>query len=153
MGNWLYNNKEVTEDNIPEGSIGFVYVIRHIPTEKYYIGKKTLSSIRNVRLGKRELQQIKEERKKVGMSGRLPSKKRVSKYNNWKEYYSSNEIIKEMVSAGKADEFERSIIRFCNSRKSLSYYEIKYQILHNVLEDDNSWNENIGGKYFKRDLI
>lgn len=153
MGNWLYNNKEITESDIPDNAIGFVYLIRHTPSKKYYIGKKSLSSNRNVLIGKRELQRIKEERKKLGIPGRLPVKKKVSKYSNWKEYYSSNEIIKKMVSADKSDEFERHIIRFCSSRKSLSYYELKFQIMYNVLEDDNSWNENILGKYFKKDLI
>ena len=60
MLNWLWNGNDVTEDVIPESAVGFVYKIEHIPTGKYYIGKKSLQSVRNVKIGVRELQRIKE---------------------------------------------------------------------------------------------
>ena len=61
--NWLYENKEVTEEVIPEDAAGFVYMITHIPTGRYYIGKKSLESVRNVKIGKRELERIRQQRK------------------------------------------------------------------------------------------
>lgn len=153
MNYWLYENKEVTENDIPDEAVGFVYKIIHEPTGKYYIGKKSLSSSRTVKIGKRELQTIKQERKENKISGRLPTKKVVRKTSDWVDYYSSNITIKNMVKEGKANEFKRIILQFCNSKKALTYYELKTQIQYNVLEDDNSLNENILGKYFRKDLI
>jgi hypothetical protein len=35
----------------------------------------------------------------------------------------------------------------------MTYYELKYQLLENVLERDDSYNSNIMGKFFRRDLL
>ncbi len=119
MSNWLWNGNDVTEDVIPEGAVGFIYMIEHIPTGKYYIGKKSLESVRNVKIGVRELQRIREERKLAGIRGSLP---------------------------------KRSVLQFCYSKKSLSYYEVHHQFKYNVLSDDNSLNGNILGKFYRKDL-
>ena len=124
MSNWLWQGNDVTENDIPEEAVGFIYMITHIPTGKYYIGKKSLESVRNVKIGKRELQKIKEERKAAGIGGRAPLKKKVRKVSDWEKYYSSNEWINEQVKEGNESEFKRKIIQFCNSKKSLSYYEV-----------------------------
>ena len=151
--NWLYKEVEVTEDTIPEEAVGFVYKIIHIPSGKYYIGKKSLSSVRTLKLGKRELLKIKEERKVNKMPGPAPKKKKVRKASDWETYYSSNEWITEQVKDGKVGEFMREIIQFCNSKKSLSYYEIYWMFKYDVLADENSLNGNISGNYFRKDLV
>jgi hypothetical protein len=51
--NWLHNGKEVTEEMVPDGAVGFIYMITHIPSGKYYIVKKSLESVRNVKIGVR----------------------------------------------------------------------------------------------------
>jgi len=151
--NWLQNGTEVTEDIIPDEAVGFIYMITHVPSGKYYIGKKSLESVRTVKIGKRELQKIKEERKAVGMGGRAPLKKKVRKASDWGNYYSSNEWIKEQVKEGKEGEFKREIIQFCNSKKSLSYYEVYWMFKHDILLDDNCLNGNISGKFYRKDLV
>jgi hypothetical protein len=151
--NWLQKGIEVAEDIIPDEAVGFIYIITHIPSGKYYIGKKSLESVRTVKIGKRELQKIKEERKAVGMGGRAPLKKKVRKASDWEKYYSSNEWINEQVKEGKADEFKREIIQFCNSKKSLSYYEVYWMFKYDVLLDDNCLNGNISGKFYRKDLV
>lgn len=151
--NWLHNEKEVTEEMVPDGAVGFIYMISHIPTGKYYIGKKSLESVRNVKIGVRELAKIKQERKAAGMGGRAPAKKKIRKSSDWEKYYSSNEWINKQVKEGKEEEFKREIIEFCYSKKSLSYLEVYYQFKHNVLSNENSINENILGKFFKKDTL
>lgn len=149
---WSYENITVTEDTIPDGAVGFVYKITHIPTNKFYIGKKALASVRRVKLGKKELQLIKDARKLEKKGGRLPSKKTVRKDSGWVDYYSSNTTIQEMVKDGKADEFQRDIIRFCFSKKALTYWELYYMFKYDVLANENSFNDNIEGRYFRKDL-
>jgi hypothetical protein len=151
--NWLHNEKEVTEEMVPDGAVGFIYMIIHIPTGKYYIGKKSLESVRNVKIGVRELAKIKQERKAAGMGGRAPIKKKVRKSSDWEKYYSSNEWIIKQVKEGKETEFKREIIEFCYSKKALSYLEVYYQFKYNVLSNENSINENILGKFFKKDTL
>jgi hypothetical protein len=150
---WHLGDKEVTEDYIPDEAVGFVYKITHIPTGKYYIGKKSLESIRTVKIGVRELKKLKEERKAAGIGGRAPLKKKVRKASDWEKYYSSNEWIIEQVKEGKETEFKREIIQFCNSKKSLSYYEVYWMFKYDVLSDDNCLNGNISGKFYRKDLV
>jgi hypothetical protein len=149
---WSFNGNVVTPDDVPDGMIGFVYKIIHLPTNRYYIGKKSLTSTRRIKMGKRELAVLKAARKIEGISGRLPSKKEVRKPSDWETYYGSNDWIREQVKLGNANEFTREIIQFCHSKKSLSYWEMYWQFQYNVLNDTTSLNENIGGRFFHRDL-
>jgi len=151
--NWLYKNKEINLDDMPEDAVGFVYKIIHNPTGKYYIGKKSLESVRTVKIGKRELEKIKVERKELRLRGSAPKKKTVRKISDWETYYSSNEWINEEVKRGKKDEFIREILQFCNSKKALSYYEVEWMFRCDVLRDENSLNGNISGKWFRKDLV
>jgi hypothetical protein len=151
--NWLYKNKEINLDDMPEDAVGFVYKIIHNPTGKYYIGKKSLESVRTVKIGKRELEKIKVERKELRLRGSAPKKKTVRKISDWETYYSSNEWINEEVKRGKTGEFSREILQFCNSKKALSYYEVEWMFRCDVLRDENSLNGNISGKWFRKDLV
>jgi hypothetical protein len=133
---WLYEGNIVTEEYVPVGAVGFVYKIIHTPTGRYYIGKKSLTSTRRLAPLKGQ------KRKRV-----------VTKSSDWEKYYSSNDWIKEQIKEGNAEEFSREIIQYCFSKKSLTYYEIYWQFHYNVLADDNAINENLMGKFYRRDLL
>jgi hypothetical protein len=149
---WIFADKLVTVDDIPENAHGFIYRIVHIPTGRFYIGKKSLTSSRTKKIGKRELVKIKEERKANGISGRLPSKRVVKSDSDWMDYFSSNEWIKGEVKAGKGEEFSREILQFCHSKKNLSYWETWWQFHYDVLNNENSLNDNVGGRYYRKDV-
>ena len=149
---WIFADKLVTVDDIPENAHGFIYRIVHIPTGRFYIGKKSLTSSRTKKIGKRELVKIKEERKANGISGRLPSKRVVKSDSDWMDYFSSNDWIKGEVKAGKSDEFSREILQFCHSKKNLSYWETWWQFHYDVLNNENSLNDNVGGRYYRKDV-
>lgn len=133
---WLCEGNVVTEENVPIGSVGFVYKIIHTPTQRFYIGKKSLTSTRTLK----------------PLAGKL-RKRKVTKSSDWEKYYSSNDLIKEMVKDGKGEEFSREIIQYCFSKKSLSYWETYYQFKYDVLNDEKSLNGNILGKFYRRDLL
>ena len=133
---WLHEGNIVTEEHVPIGAVGFVYKIIHTPTCRYYIGKKSLTSTRRLAPLKGQ------KRKRI-----------VTKSSDCEKYYSSNDWIKEQVKEGKAEEFSREIIQYCVSKKSLTYYEIYWQFHYNVLADDNAINENLMGKFYRRDLL
>ena len=135
MNRWLYENKEVGLDNIPDDAVGFVYKIEHIPSGKYYIGKKILNYTV----------------KRPPLKGKK-RKRTVVKPSDWETYYSSSDWIKEQVELGRVDDFKRTIIQFCNSKKSLTYYELYWQMKYDVLSDPKALNQTILGKFFRRDI-
>ena len=45
-----------------------------------------------------------------------------------------------------------SLLKFCGNKKSLTYYELQEQFSHNVLADELSLNDNLLGKFFRKDL-
>ena len=69
--------------------------------------------------------------------------------SNWKTYYGSNDVIKDLVKSGKSDIFDREILEYAYSKVQLTYLETKYQFLREVLEKDEYLNINILGKFFK----
>ena len=145
---WTYKThtiKDITQ--FPENTFGFVYITTHKPTGKSYIGKKVLFHNRKQKLGKKDLAKLQ------GIVGRRPSYKLVVKESDWKTYYGSQSNIKQLLLEGKKDEFERTILKMCPNKKSLTYFEIKYQMIYQVLEKPNEFfNDNILGKFFTRDL-
>ena len=127
---WHYEGRVITElSDIPEGSIGFIYKITNKETNQFYIGKKSLYS-------RRTLPPLKGYKRK----------RKVIKESKWVNYNSSN---KEVQGWG---EVYKQILRFCFTKKALTYYEIKEQFRHDCLEREESLNDNLLGKFFKKDL-
>jgi len=135
MIQWLWEGNHIKDAEVPESAVGFIYMIEHIPTGKYYIGKKNLKA-------KRTLPPLKGKKRK----------RKVIKESDWRKYMSSNQWIKEEVSNGGEENFKKKILQFCYSAKSLTYYELYWQFKYNVLADENSLNDNLLGKFFRKDL-
>ena len=84
----------------------------------------------------------------------MPAKKKVIKESDWKDYYGSHKDIVQLVKEGKQFEFERKILTFVPNKKLLTYYECKYLFIKEVLEERNNYiNDNILGKFYKKDFI
>ena len=112
---------------------GFVYRITHKQSGKYYIGKKNFW--------------FKKTRKPL--KGRS-NKRHYVVESDWKEYWgSSNKFIEYVEEQGKSN-FKREILVLCTSNFDLSYQELLQQLKHNVLFDDNSFNEIINVRLRKR---
>jgi len=139
---WLYKNKEINEiSDLPNNAFGFVYQTTHLPTNKKYIGKKSLMYNLKKKLGKKE-KALWEGK------GRPPVYKRVLKESDWKTYYGSHGFIKE---ANKED-LTREILEIAYHKKELTYLECKYQFTLGVLESRSYLNDNILGKFFDKDF-
>tara|TARA_B100000780_G_scaffold266782_1_gene223259 strand:- start:169 stop:651 length:483 start_codon:yes stop_codon:yes gene_type:complete len=145
---WTYKSNEMVDiTQFPNNTYGFVYIVTHKPTGKAYIGRKILQFTKKVKLGKKELAAL------AGIVGRRPSYKLAVKESDWKNYYGSQKDIKQLLVEGKKDEFERIILKCVSSKKALTYFEIKYQMVYQVLEKpDEFFNDNILGKFFTKDL-
>ncbi len=139
---WKFKEKQILSlEDMPEETYGFIYKISNKLTGQYYIGKKQVVSIRKKNFGKKKLATITDKRvKKYEI---------VSKESDWKTYRSSNSEVK----LWNENEVELEILRFCKSKKSLTYYELQEQFYHNVLADEKSLNDNLIGKFFRKDLL
>lgn len=145
---WLYKDKQINQlSDMPEPQpFGFIYEVTHLPTGRKYLGKKQLISIQNKPLGKKELAALTDKR--------ASKKKQVLKESDWKTYYGSNPEIKSLIKEGKQSEFERQILMFVPSKKLLTYYENKFLFINEVIEPHTNYiNDNIEGRYFKKDFL
>lgn len=129
---------------MPKDVFGFVYKITNGRTGEYYIGKKQVVSVRKRNFGKREIAELTDKRvKKYEM---------VTKESDWRFYRSSNETVKKWFEDQTNDTLSLEILRFCSNKKSLTYYELQEQFSHDVLGDERSLNDNLLGKFFRKDL-
>lgn len=125
---WLYNGKEVTEDDALD-YVGFVYSITNIVTGRGYIGKKLLKFTKT--------KQTKGKKRKIKVD------------SDWKTYYSSSDALKKDVEELGPENFRREILRFCLSKSECSYWELKYQMEKDVLLSDNYYNSWISARIYK----
>jgi hypothetical protein len=137
---WIYQGKCFEEIDIPQGAVGFVYIMTAIIDGKSvaYIGKKNFFANIKRPLGKKALA--------------MSTDKRLKKYRrelkpDFMRYYSSNKILKEAHKAGVT--IKREILRICYSSMELTYQEVKHQFLHEVLEKEEFLNGNILGRFYK----
>lgn len=137
---WIYQRKNFEEIDIPQGAIGFVYIMTAIIDGKSvaYIGKKNFFANIKRPLGKKALA--------------MSTDKRLKKYRrelkpDFMRYYSSNKILKEAHKAGVT--IKREMLRICYSSMELTYQEVKHQFLHEVLEKEEFLNGNILGRFYK----
>lgn len=137
---WIFSEGIKKED-----WFGFVYIIRNVDSGKMYIGKKVFWNNNKKPLTKGEIAE-------QSGPGRKPTHKVVTKESNWKTYWGSNkELLKDLKIEGP-EKFQRQILKLCKTKKQLTYYEIHYQCIEEVLIK-NSYNDNISGRYFRKDFI
>lgn len=142
---WQQNCKDL--DKVPVGAIGFIYIVefRDYKTDtKYrYIGKKDLFQTRKRRFGKKESALVTDKRKKLY--------EMVTKESDWKTYYGSSNVIKQLVKDGNVKFMHREILEFAWTKKHLTYLEVKYLMFNDVLDNDMFINDNILAKFYNRD--
>lgn len=146
---FIYINGAVVEydtvDKFPPNCVGFVYKITNIKTGKFYIGRKSLFSNTKKKLTQKELAEL-------NGPGRKPTSKRVIKESNWSDYWGSNKTILQEIKQEGSDHFRKEILKFCFNKKQLTYWELHFQCINEVLLTDKSYNDNILAKFFRKDL-
>jgi hypothetical protein len=139
---WLYS-----EEFDPQEYFGFVYKITNLTNSKFYIGKKYFYHTSNIKLGKKELAALPVTR------GRKSTTKQVIKESDWKSYWGSSKELQQDVKELGSDMFECIILKLCRDKKELTYYELHYQCVNECLLSYDSYNDNILGKFFRKDLV
>ena len=127
---WIYKGEPVEE--IEEKYTGFVYIITNLVTGKAYIGKK-LSKFSKTTTKTVTLKNGNKKKKKI----------RSKIESDWKTYWSSSKEVQDDVKALGEDKFTREILMFCLSKGTASYFEAKYQMQNEVLENPDKWYNGI----------
>ena len=126
---WIYDNKELKPEDIPENSLGFIYKIVNIATGKWYIGRKMLT--------KAASKMVKGKKKKI------------RKESDWADYWSSSPALLADIELLGKDKFTREIILFVFTKASLTYSEEFCLFKTGALFDSNCYNGNIRAKIMK----
>ena len=118
---WTYQQQPLEE--IPEGYIGFVYLITNLRSGQKYIGKK--------------LAQFKKTR--PPLKGKK-LKRRTTVESDWRDYWGSSERLQADVNTLGPENFIREILYLCKSKAEMSYLEAREQFERRVLETDDYYN-------------
>jgi hypothetical protein len=119
LGHWQ-TNLVVEETQL---QYGFIYVITNLIDGKKYIGKK----------------QIKTVKKLKPLKGKK-NKRHFDAETDWKTYTSSSKELNEDIVKHGIENFKFEILRFCDSKFELAYYEAKLQFDNDVLLKDGFYN-------------
>ena len=116
---WIYEKEPLTE--IPEGAIGFVYLITNQANGMKYIGKKNFYFSKT--------KQVKGK------------KKRIKVESDWKEYFGSNKALVDHVSLYGENKFVREITHLCYTKGEMSYYETKHIFAVDAVISEKYYND------------
>ena len=131
----------------PEDNFGFVYKITNLTDGKFYIGKKVFWNNKKHKLTKKQLAE------QTG-PGRKPTFEVIKTESDWKTYWGSNKQLLADIKILGEDHFECLILQVCKTKKQLTYYEMHYQCKFECLVSPlMSYNDNILGKFFTKDLL
>lgn len=133
---WIWEKECL--DTVHEDYFGFIYLIRNQLDGRIYVGKKQFAFKRKVAIAKKN---------QVG------NKKKEIKYvdSGWKKYWGSCKLLQEDLKALGEENFTREILYFARNKAELTYYELLYQLTHEVLLKP-SYNGWISARVYKKNL-
>lgn len=127
---WIYNNIPI--EKVPDGAVGFVYLITNTISGKMYVGKKIFFSSKTIQKNKK--------------------KKRIKVESDWKSYYGSNQTLKDLVSLHEKKFFTREILHICYSKSQCSYLEIKEQLSRDAILSPDYYNDWVSCKITRKHM-
>lgn len=146
MKPWIYgidNFDELTlSEMVGNVPVGFIYSITNTNNGKVYIGRKSFLTTRKVGIGKKAIANMVDKRGS--------KKKTIVNQSNWEVYTGSNKQLNEDIASG--NNVRREIIKLCYTKKQMTYWEMFFQFQYDVLREE-SYNDNILGKFFRSDLL
>jgi len=108
---------------VPDDAFGFIYEIINTTNGKKYIGKK----------------QMKRKIRRNPLKGK--KRKRIDHIeSDWKTYTGSSDALNIDIATLGIDKFIFKILKFCNSKFELSYFEAKMQFEKDVLLSEDYYN-------------
>lgn len=131
---WFYENREVKSEDLTNYK-AFVYKITNLLNGKVYYGKKRTFFTNKKRVKGRKNRVL------------------VKRESDWQEYYGSNEDLKADVQRYRPHNFRREILRLCKTLSEANYYELRYQMVNDVLFHPHLfYNSYIGTRVSRKQL-
>ncbi len=128
--NWIYKQKPIySHDDLPKECVGFVYKITY-SNGLVYIGKKLIRSLVRVKPTREQLAIRKNYVRREWKN------KPFAKYNG-----SSKNTVGLTIT-------QKEIVELCDDKINLTYCELKWMVIHDVLCDSKYINDNILGKFY-----
>lgn|SRR5574344_1002487 len=146
---WYYQGLELdhivpAKDELYKKYEGFIYRITNLLENKIYIGKKSFRSWHT------EITHALNE--KTGRMNKVKNKTFVE--SRWQDYCGSNPVLLQDIKEKGAENFQREILYFVKTKKLLTYYEAKEQMILGVIEPGlRTYNDNILGKFYTKDFV
>jgi hypothetical protein len=128
---WVFDREIFTPDMVGDW-FGFVYLITNKVTNKKYIGRKYFYST--------------TKKKVAGKKNRVITRKQ----SDWQKYYGSSKTLLADIELHGKENFSREILSLHESRGDVNYHELRQQVLSNVLESMDYYNDNIMLRYYRR---
>lgn len=128
---WLLNGVQFTDEMICDYN-GFVYLITNLQTGRMYIGQKNFWVPKTKMVNKK--------------------KKKYKAISDYKDYFGSNEELKQHVIEAGPENFKREILHLCPNKGTQNYLELREQIDRRVMESDLFYNAFVGGKIHKKHI-
>lgn len=117
LGHWT------TKLDIPENPYGFIYIITNNSNGRMYVGKK----------------QILTKLKRKPLKGKI--NRRISiKETDWKTYTGSSKELNEDIKKFGIENFSFEILKFCENKSQMAYFEAKEQFDREVLIKEEYYN-------------
>ena len=135
MSDWIFEGSPITDDRIPTDAIAFLYMITHIPSGKWYIGRKNL---------------YRKVTKTVKGKNGVSKKKKELAPSDWKDYWSSSDYLKEFVAEEGEDKFVREILIFVETASATIYGEEALLYMTGSMFDPLCFNGHIRTKIMKK---
>jgi hypothetical protein len=131
----------------PKDYFGFVYKITNLKTGRFYIGKKSFYHNKKHKITKKQLAEQPIKR------GRKSAYEIIQVESDWKIYWGSNKQLLADIKELGEDKFDCTILKLCKTKKQLTYWEMHHQCInHCIVSYDLSYNDNILGRFFSKDL-
>lgn len=130
---WLFRGEPI--EILPEGYVGFTYLITNNINGMKYFGKK---------LAHRKIT-------KKPLKGRTQKRHSIVE-SDWKTYWGSSDALLADIEKMGRENFTREILEFHETRGNLSYAELKLQMENDVLFRGDYYNNIIQVRIHARHL-
>jgi len=135
---WYFKNDCLMET--PSIGYGFIYLIIDDNGKKYW-GKKAFTHRQKRMLSKKAKLLPENKGKRITVS---------QKDSGWLNYWGScKPLLSYIKERGGTHGFQRWILKICDDKQSLAYWEMAILVQEEVLFRDDTWNGNILAKFFK----
>lgn len=160
---WIYQGRIINKiSDLPEEereAFGFIYciVLNHGGKSFEYYGRKNFFSVKTKRVSKKQVRERgksafrRKKQKKGKDAGEWYYYELARTEMKWQDYNTSSKEVLQMIKNGA--QFTKYIVQIVQEESMMNYFECKHQFCSGVLEEERFLNQNILGRFHKKNII